>query len=418
MRPFVLAILLLSAATSLAAFEIVPPAPDSHTYVRVVAITSNCVPLTTVTVSGQTIVVEVGMQPGWACIAEASAPATANIGVLPPGVYQIVIRQKGGTDLEKGTLVVRDADSGILVSPVGAPADGRRTVQIYADPPLVSTSSVTFDGMPATIVGIGGGTPIVVMAPPHGPGTVDVEVHDESGTRKAAAAFTYFDPAAPPDPFVFEPLLFPVAYDGHGEFGSQWQTDNALATGNTLVRLRQPVPVKGRCTGDCTTFNWSALLAPQSQSGLLLWVVRRRLPLGVTDDFRASSRITELSRPGSPSTGLPIGRERDFRTSFIIQDVPLTRSATRVTLRLYALGDVPTTAAVTLTPNNGVAVTRSVPLTLVNGVLFASVDLMPAASQSGGERMSVAVGGGWRKLWGVVTATDNATQAVTALWPQ
>jgi hypothetical protein len=314
--------------------------------------------------------------------------------------------------------VVRDAGAGILVSPVGAPADGKRTVQLFADPPIISTPTVTFDGMPATIVGSSVGSPIVVMAPAHAAGTVDVTVTDQSGPRKAVAAFTYFDPAAPPDPFVFEPLLFPVAYDGGGEFGSRWQTDNALATGLTLVRLRQPVPVKGRCTGDCTTFNWSALLAPQSQSGLLLWVVRRRLPLGTTDDFRASSRITELSRPGSPSTGLPIARERDFRSSFIIQDVPLTRSAARITLRLYALGDVPATAAVTMTPNNGVAVNRSVPLALVNGVLFASVDLTPDVSQSGGERMSVAVFGGSRKLWGVVTATDNATQAVTALWPQ
>lgn len=417
MRRQALGFLLFFAATSLSAFEIFPPAPDSHTYIRVVAVTFNCVPSTTVTVSGQTIVVEVGMQPGWACIAEASAPATANLGVLPPGVYKIVIRQKGGADLEEGPLVVRDAESGILVSPVGAPADGRRTVQIFRDPPFSSIPAVTFDGIPATIVGPVGRS-IVVMAPSHAAGTVDVTVTDENGTRKAVAAFTYFDPAAPPDPFVFEPLLYPVAYDGGGEFGSHWQTDNGLATGDTLVRLRQPVPVKGRCKGDCITFNWSAILAPQSQSGLLLWIVRRRLPVDVTDDFRASSRVTEISRPGSPSTGLPIGRERDFRTSFIIQDVPLSRSATRITLRLYALGDAPATAAITMTPNNGVAVNRSVPLTSVNGVRFASVDLTTDASPSGGERMSVAVSGGSRKLWGLVTATDNATQAVTALWPQ
>jgi len=417
MRRCALAFLILAAATSLFAFESIPPGPDSHTYIKLATMSPYCrVSKIDVAVQGSTITVTETPAPDAICAA-IFFPLEINLGVVPPGVYTVIIRGNSANEFERGPLVVRDAGAGILVSPVGAPANGKRTVQVFIDPPLDTDPAVTFDGIPATIVSSAGSS-MVVMAPLHAPGTVDVTVTDEGGLRKASAAFTYYDPAAPPDPFIFEPLLFPVAYDGPGVFGSQWQTDNALATGSTLVRLRQPVPVKGHCTGDCVTFNWSALLAPQSQSGLLLWVVRRRLPAGVTDDFRASSRITELSRPGSPSTGLPIARERDFRSSFIIQDVPISRGATRITLRLYALGDAATTAVVTMTPVNGPAVSRTVPLAPVNGLLFASVDLTQAASQTGGDRMSVAVSGGSRKLWGLLTVTDNASQAVTALWAQ
>src|SRR4051794_27722913 len=118
MRPLVLAVLFLSAATSLSAFEIFPSAPDSHTYVRIVAVVGSCAPTTTVAVSGSTITVDVGMLPGFACIPESTALATANLGVLPAGVYQVVIRWKNDLrEIEKGTLVVRDAGAGILVSP-------------------------------------------------------------------------------------------------------------------------------------------------------------------------------------------------------------------------------------------------------------------------------------------------------------
>ena len=54
-------------------------------------------------------------------------------------------------------------------------------------------------------------------------------------------------------------MLFPIAYDGAGIFGSQWTTENAIGTGDTLVRFQKPVPVK-YCTGACSALNWSAAL--------------------------------------------------------------------------------------------------------------------------------------------------------------
>jgi hypothetical protein len=110
---------------------------------------------------------------------------------------------------------------------------------------------------------------------------------------------------------------------------------------------------------------------------------------------------------------MPVARERDFRSSFIIQDVPLNRSASRVMLRLYALSDTPTTATVSA---GGGAVNQTVTLMPLNGIAFATLDL-GAAGAAGAERTAVSVNGPG-KLWGVVTVTNNGTQSVTAVWPQ
>ena len=400
--PFVL---LLACSSPLFALEIFPPAPDSHTYVTMLTKTSFCaVQSANASLSGSTITVTV--VPILAPCAVGQFPLAANIGVVPPGVYDLVVRTDAA-ELERSKIIVRDADSGILVSPVGVPAEGGRKVQVFG---AASNATVSFDGVAATDAQVVNGA-LVATPPPHAPATVDVTVTDGSGTRKAVAALTYFDPNAAPTPFVFEPLLFPVAYDGAGAFGSQWETDNVMATGNTLVRLRQPLPARS-CDGDCSRFNWSAVLAPDSPSGLLVWVVRRRLPAGTIDDFRVASRITAISRPDVPSTALPVAREHDFRTSFVIEDVPLTRAGARVALRLYALSDAKTTANVLI--NGGAK--QSVTLVPLNGVAFATVDLTPATAD-GTQRMSVAVSGDTR-MWALVTVTNNATQAVTAVWPQ
>ena len=123
-------------------------------------------------------------------------------------------------------LVVRDADAPFTVSPVGAPSTGGQPVQIFVEPWLQLPLSVYFDTTPVNFQTIGDS--VVFTPPPHPPGTVDVTLlYDPTHTVTAKAAFTYFDPAAPPDPFVFEPVLFPVAYNGPGLFGSSWKTELA-----------------------------------------------------------------------------------------------------------------------------------------------------------------------------------------------
>src|SRR5258708_7558168 len=113
MRRALLPILLL-AHSSLFALEFFPPAPDSHTGVRIKFLAVNCVPVTHVAISGSTITLS-STQLSGVCIATfAPAPAIADVGVLPPGVYDV-----HGEAGEQGKLIVRDAGAGIIVSPVG-----------------------------------------------------------------------------------------------------------------------------------------------------------------------------------------------------------------------------------------------------------------------------------------------------------
>src|SRR5262245_5888377 len=207
MRRLHLALLLV--ASPLFALDFDPPAPDSHVYLKLRTITPFCaVKRVDIAISGSTVTGTIVPESGVFCPA-ILFPTEVNVGVVPAGVYTLVLRSETGTELDRGPLIVRDADAAIIVSPVGVTAEGKRPVQVFVSGPLTGAPTVLFDGMPADIVSTG--RSIVVTPPPHAPGTVDVTVTDNSGSRKAVAAFTYFDPAAAPDPFVFEPLLFPVA---------------------------------------------------------------------------------------------------------------------------------------------------------------------------------------------------------------
>jgi hypothetical protein len=421
MRRALIALLLSACCGSVFALEVTPPAPDSQTFFKLVVHLGYCTPRSgSVSVQGSTITMTLApADPGITCVA-AFPPIVANVGVLPAGVYAVSVRDAGGQEVEHSKIIVRDGTSDILVSPVGSRVEGGRDVQVFGATNSTSTA-VLFDGIPATNVRVQGGTSLVVTPPPHAAGTVDVTVNDSNGTHKAVAAFTYFDPNAAPDPFVFEPLLYPVAYDGPGIFDSQWTTNNIMGSNRTLVRFKDLIGARV-CTGDCSQFNWSAILSPDSQSGLLVWAVRRRLPAGVQDDFHVSSRIVDLSRLHGSGTSLPVAREKDFRSTFEIDDVPIG-SVARVTLRLYSPDTADQNVDVTVTDDQGISTVRHATLHAVNGVGFASVDLNPGADvRQVTSKINVApsgpTGSATPRLWGLVTVTDNGTQEVTAFWPQ
>ena len=192
-----------------------------------------------------------------------------------------------------------------------------------------------------------------------------------------------------------------------------------MGTNRTLVRFRDFIPAR-TCSDTCSEFNWTGALSSQSQSGLMVWAVRRRLPVGVQDDFHVSSRIVDTSRPHGNGTSLPVAREHDFKNSFEIDDVPIGTSA-RVTLRLYSPDAADQNVDVTVTDAYAISTTQHVTLHSVNGVGYASVDL-PAGLGQGPSTIHVEAarptGSKASRLWGLVSVTDNTTQEVTAFWPQ
>ena len=412
--------LLLLAHSSLFALEFFPPAPDSHTGVRVKFLAVNCAPVVHVAVSGSTITLTSTPRPGFSCIATfVPEPTIADVGALSPGVYDV-----HGEAGEQGKLIVRDAGAGIIVSPVGVSTKITprviRTIQVFSDRLLTPPVSVLFDGIPATIEAIrtASGTQYALVTPPaHDAGTVDVTLTDGEGTRKAIAAFTYFDPEAPPDPAVFEPILYPVAYNGPGVFGSQWRSENGVGTGaDTIIRFRDVEKVEA-CNGVCGQLNWSGLLSRQSQAGALIWMVRRRIPSGVDvdDQLRLSSRIVEFSHPDDVNSTLPVARENDFKQSFVIERVPLGDEG-RVTLRIYALANVHQ-AVVVMVDRGGEVIPHVVALNPNNGIAFGTLEIAPSALNPRRAPLTLIVTG-TEKVWGLATVTDNITQRVTAFWPQ
>src|SRR5215470_2577923 len=130
----VLFLSLLLAAPSLFALEIIPPLVDSHTFVRVRFLAAGCVAVPHVAITGSTIRLISTDRPGFACVTiRALQPAVAEVGVLAAGVYNI--ETEGN---EHATLVVRDAEAGFVVSPVGVAVTAGRIVQIFSDRPLAA----------------------------------------------------------------------------------------------------------------------------------------------------------------------------------------------------------------------------------------------------------------------------------------
>src|SRR5262245_28078265 len=133
-RAFVLFALL--AASPLFAIEIVPPLVDSHTFVRVRFLTGDCTPVSHVSIVGSAIKLTATHRPNTVCPTDAPAqpPAVAEVGVLAAGVYSV--ETDGG---EHATLIVRDAEAGFVVSPVGVAMTPGRIVQIFSDRPIFGT---------------------------------------------------------------------------------------------------------------------------------------------------------------------------------------------------------------------------------------------------------------------------------------
>ena len=216
---------------------------------------------------------------------------------------------------------------------------------------------------------------------------------------------------------MFEPILYPVAYNGPGVFGSQWRSENGVGTGaDTIIRFRDVEKVEA-CNGVCGQLNWSGLLSRQSQAGALIWMVRRRIPSGVDvdDQLRLSSRIVEFSHPDDVNSTLPVARENDFKQSFVIERVPLGDEG-RVTLRIYALANVHQ-AVVVMVDRGGEVIPHVVALNPNNGIAFGTLEIAPSALNPRRAPLTLIVTG-TEKVWGLATVTDNITQRVTAFWPQ
>jgi hypothetical protein len=416
------------AAADTIAFD--PPGPTvNHSVDAIVSGIWNtgCVPSAkNVVVSGSTVTLtlDANVPPDIGCTGAITPYARIfHLGILPAGSYTVIaVSESAGAVTERARLsmTVRDSET-IHLLPYAVPVTGGRIE--FTNPPYPTDNRVTIDGVTVP-QGLIGDTPTSFDAPPHAPGAVDIVVNTPSGALIAKAAVIYYDPASA-DPAVFEPILFPVSFQGLGAFGSQWIAANFISS-DTPAFFRDPVTC-------CSSVITAAAGLPNNGNpwGHVLYAVR-----GTADSLDLASRIRATAvQAQTAGTEVPVVRERDFRSRLKFMNVPVD-SRYRVMLRLWSIGDDPfgnnpqftVTVAVGLlsepVPFLPISMTK-IPGTAMS---FASVDVTslvtPIPSHPNTLQVypngygSNAAALAFPRVWGMLSITNNETQHVTILSPQ
>ena len=347
---------------------------------------------------------------------------TADLGVLPAGVYDVTVTYTGSdTPFAQAKLVVQDADPAFVVAPNVYSGAGDVTISSYKILSCDLSSPcplpvIRFDNVAATNARFTGQNTITVTPPPHAVGVVDVTMEQAGGTSVSHAAFEYYTPSPTPDPAFFERVLFPVASSGPGAFGAQWQTELALYNGNPF-----PFTVMGGAAGPQA--NESVILylssEPAGESGFVLRQSMR--------NANFSLRVRDLSRDATDfGTAIPVVRESGFYDRpFSIVNVPADPRY-RVALRLYAYDGTPRLELRIVSMQNPPKELADSFVTVEPffGSLHAFAyigDLLkefPQLAGNGPLRIEVSGANPETTAWAFVSVTNNDTQHVTVISPQ
>jgi hypothetical protein len=379
-----------------------------------------CVPRNPVlTRAGNAITVRFTVPPDLACPAVlAPWEAKVPIGVLTPGVYAVTLEVDDFDGLRRAgvrTLVVRESAPAFVIEPQIASTAGGTVVAFRNVCPNAGTPvtvSVSGAGVPVLP-----GCPVKVTLPAHAPGPVDVTLTVGDLSSTVVNALQYVDPAAAPDPALYERVLVPVIFNGSGAFGSVWQT-NVEMTNLSAFRIDW-VPEVSRPLGSLDPERSTSLSAfGERPAGLVLF-----LPRGA--DVRFGYLIRDLSRDASQwGTEIPVVRERDTQTVLVLPNVPFD-DRYRLQLRIYDIDGVSGEVMVMAgTQPVGREVSVAGPCTArpcnSNQPAFASVDLRQLFPTASGAQTIRVFGGSDlpARFWAFVTVTNNETQHVTVISPQ
>jgi hypothetical protein len=377
-----------------------------------------------VTQSGSIILLRLNgaAPPGVACT-QSLAPYTRtfHLGVLAAGSYTVSVVSEAGDssdELGRTTLIVRD-DETLSIFPYAVPTSGGEIG--LENPFYVAGATLMIGGVTVPADSNIDGA-LFANAPAHAAGAVDVTVNSTAGTVTAKAALIYYDPGAA-DPAVFEPILFPLSFEGPGLFGSQWTNESFLSANvsatNPAAYFRDPLP----CAGCSNVFNigTSKLANNGNPWGHVLYAMR-----GTTGNVVMASRIRDTSRQSQTAgTEVPVVRETDFRGQLRFVNVPVD-GRYRVTLRLWSRGDYPQfiVLADSTPAQYGPVSVQRIPGT---DLWFGSADVTSLLAKAPGSPMAVLVfpsGYGtccasilFPPIWGMLSITNNDTQQVTIVSP-
>ncbi|HEV7427858.1 MAG TPA: hypothetical protein VGQ46_15990 [Thermoanaerobaculia bacterium] len=418
--PFLCLFLLL--ATSIVSAETIrfdPPNPTASTSVDAIVTgvwRDACLPVVksvVITSTTVTLHLDATQPPGVLC-AQSSGPYTRtfHMGIIPPGGYTVILVADAGTtstELARTPLIVRDAET-LSIFPYAVPTSGGPIGM--GNPFYLDAATLTIGGVTVPAESNIDGA-LFAIAPPHAPGVVDVIVNSRVVSLASKAALIYYDPAAA-DPAVFEPILFPVSFQGPGALGSQWVTESFINANGSRSFFRDPLPCAS-CT-QTPSLGTKQLINDGNPWGHVLYALR-----GTTTNLDFASRIRDTSRQSQTAgTEVPVVRERDFRSQLRFMNLPVD-SRYRVMLRLWSVGDATQfIATVDSTPAQQNLLTLSkIPGTAMS---FGSMDVTSLLTKANNNPTNLAVAGLPNLLdspliWGMLSITNNDTQQVTIVSP-
>jgi hypothetical protein len=401
-----------------------PPNPTTHHSVDAMVAGiwhDGCLPaVKSIAVNGSTISLHLNadLPPGASCPQSLVQYArTFHLEILPAGSYTVIAfadANGGVSELARTTLIVREAEA-LTIRPYALPPAGG--IILIDNPFFPASATVTIGGEAIGTAFDNDRVHLTANAPPRPSGSaVDVVVTSAAGTVTAKSALIYYDPDAA-DPAVFEPILFPLSFQGAGAFGSQWTTESFLLAGSPAF-FRDPLP----CSGCSTRLSANAQLANNANPwGHVLYALR-----GTTSTVDVSSRIRDTSRQAlTAGTEVPVVHERDFRGQIRFPNVPVD-ARFRTTLRLWALDDFPQ-FIVQVDPGTNIVAPLSVTLIPGTAMYFGTADLTPLLPQAKTTPVTVTIFPSgfpstltpvlFPPIWGMLSITNNDTQQVTILSP-
>jgi hypothetical protein len=396
-------------------FRFEPIAPTDRSFVILQVRESwrdGCLPINeVVTRNGNAINVRWGLMGGGCPLAVSPWTDDVPLGALPAGTYSVTLQVDDRGELktlETLALVVTEAAPAVRIEPRIASTLGGTDIHF---PDICVEREVRVDGaiVPSRVERCA----LTATLPPHAAGAVNVRV----GSTEVVNAVRYVDPAAAPDPSLFERILIPVIFRGEGAFGSRWET-------NVVMRNYSPYPVQSipNAARPLPEIGGGAPISVSASFGNRPAGVVLFVPRG--SDVGFTSHIRDVSRDASQwGTEMPVVRERDTREKIVFSNVPFD-SRYRLQLRIYGIDGVSTPLILSAGPPTFRQVELRGPCTETpcnsSEPAYASVDLtaiFPPLSLSNSIILQQQLDQP-RRLWAFITVTNNDTQHVTVISPQ
>lgn len=296
------------------------------------------------------------------------------------------------------------------------------TIRLRRAPIFHDAARVTVAGVPAQFTFTNLSSDIDVTLPELPAGTfadIVVTLHDGQTLRRTAA-LRIVDPNVAYSPSLFDRILIPVIYNGPGQKGSRWATDLWIMNGGnySIPFLRGPIPqLVAEQIADVTV---------NAPNGYVLYPVR-----DATKHLALNVLARDLSRQATAlGTEIPVVRERDFEERrILLLNIP-SDPAFRVTLRAYALDEMPLDGRMNywlydLETGAQVAfgilrleppADEHMPWSGTVGDLLAA---HPEIANKGRLRLSISPlrPDAGTRFWAFVSVTNNETQHVTVISP-